>query len=257
MRFLLACLIALPACAAPAAAQDWKFSSSAVFETGKYGGSTRMDSLYIPLTLKRYFRNTDLSLTAPYLRQSSTGQVTRVGGRPARAAAGSGSPAGTAEAGPGDLLLRGAYLVKRDGPGSFDFHLGGVLKLPTADEEKGLGTGELDQGAGFEFGKELNPRWTLLAEGYYTIVGDPDGLDYNNQLALSVGFYRPLEKGLGLTVMYETSSALTDGNADPRVLSAALAKSAPGGLEYSCGLALGLSDGSPDYGLSAGLGKKF
>ena len=41
------------------------------------------------------------------------------------------------------VLLRGAYLVKRDGPGSFDFHLGGVLKLPTADEEKGLGTGEL------------------------------------------------------------------------------------------------------------------
>ncbi|MDD2805146.1 MAG: transporter [Elusimicrobiales bacterium] len=252
----LVCALALLA-AAPAAAEDWKFSSSVNYDTGKYGGTTRVDTVYIPFTLKRYFLNTDLSATLPYLRQSSTGQITRVGGKPARAAAGAASSGGSAEGGLGDILLRGTYLVKRDGPGSFDFSLGGRIKLPTADEKKGLGTGEMDQGAGFEFGKALNERWTLLAEGYYTIIGDPAGADYNNQLALSLGFYKPLRRDLGLTVLYETSSALLDGGADPRTLSAALVKGGSGGLEYTVSLALGLSEGSPQYGLGAGFGRKF
>lgn len=250
------CALALLA-AAPAGAEDWRLSSSVSYDTGKYGGTMRVDTVYIPVTLKRYFLNTDISATLPFLRQSSTGQVMRVGGRPERVSARKASSAGTSEAGLGDMLLRGTYLVKRDGAGSFDLSLGGRIKLPTANEKKGLGTGELDQGAGFEFGKELSPGLTLLADGYYTIIGDPAGADYNNQLALSLGFYKPLRRGLGLTVLYETSSALADGSSDPRSLSALLAKGGTGGLAYTFGLTLGLSEGSPQYGLSAGLGGKF
>lgn len=252
---LAALLAAAPA--VPGAAQDWKLSSSVNYDTGKYGGTTRVDSLYIPVTLKRYYRSGDLSVTVPYLRQSSTGQVTRVGGKPLRVAGANSSAVETSEGGLGDILVRGSYVIKRDGPGSFDFSIGGKLKLPTANEEKGLGTGEMDQGAGFDFAKELNPRWTLLADGYYTITGDPEGADFNNQVSLSVGFYKPLEKGLGLTVMYETGSALTDDSADPRALSGTLSKNAANGLQFTGGLALGLSEGSPDFGLSAGLSRKF
>ena len=90
MKYLLtakACLAA--ACAllpAASAAEDWKVSSSVNYDTGKYGTSDRTDSVYIPFTLKRYYGYADLSVTVPWLRQSSTGRVTRVGGRPARAA---------------------------------------------------------------------------------------------------------------------------------------------------------------------------
>jgi len=42
-----------------------------------------------------------------------------------------------------------------------------------------------------------------------------------------------------------------------RSLSALLEKRAGGGLAYTLGLTLGLSEGSPQYGLSAGLGGKF
>lgn len=246
----------LLACAVPAPAQDWEFGSSALFESGKYGGTRRVASVYVPLTLKRTFANSDLSLAVPFTRQSSVGPVTRVGGRMARVAPPGAAASRGAQSGPGDLIARGTYLIKRDGPGSFGFALGGRLKLPTADEKKGLGTGQLDQGAGFEFSKELNPRWTLLADGWYTIVGDPKGLDFNNQLDLSVGFRKPLEGGLDLLVRYETYSALVDGNSDPRDLRAELARTA-GGLRYSAALALGMSKGSPVYVLGAGCSSKF
>ncbi|OGR44503.1 MAG: hypothetical protein A2X35_00100 [Elusimicrobia bacterium GWA2_61_42] len=261
MKYLLtakACLAA--ACAllpAASAAEDWKVSSSVNYDTGKYGTSDRTDSVYIPFTLKRYYGYADLSVTVPWLRQSSTGRVTRVGGRPARAAGKTQAPAGSCESGPGDILVRGGYVVKEEGPRSFDLSLAGLLKLPTANEHKGLGTGELDEGLGLELAKKISPRFTLLADGYYTIIGDPAGIDYSNQLSFDIGFSRPVAADLTLTVLYETRSALLDGNSDPRDLSFSLDYKAADGNRYSGGLLLGLSDGSPDAGLSAGVSRRF
>ncbi|MDO8803100.1 MAG: transporter [Elusimicrobiota bacterium] len=240
---------------------EWKFSSSVNYDTGKYGTPDRTDSVYIPFTLKHYYRDAELSVTVPYLRQSSKGQVTWVGGKPVGTAKKNGAVATAAEAsaesGLGDIAVRGTYTLKREGPRSFDLAVAGRLKLPTANRSKGLGTGEMDEGVGLEFAKEITPRWSLLADGYFTIIGDPDGVDFNNQVSLDIGFYRPLRENLGLTVLYETQSAIADGNADPRSVSGTLSYSAPEGVQFSGGLTLGLSDGSPDIGVSAGFSRKF
>ena len=195
--FLKTCLV--PAfCAAllaPAArAADWKFSSSVNYDTGDYGTNTRTESVYVPFTLKRYYREGNLSVTVPFLRQSSTGQVTRVGGKPMLATGRKTGGANPPETGLGDIMVHGAYILKQDGPKSFDLAAGGRLKLPTADETRGLGTGELDEGVGFEFAKKVSPGLTLLADGYYTIIGDPEGTDFNNQLAFNLGFAKALSK---------------------------------------------------------------
>lgn len=241
----------------PQGAAVWKFSSSLNYDTGKYGTPDRTNSVYIPFTLKRYFHEGDLSVTVPYLRQSSAGQVTWVGGKPMRVDKAPRAPTASSESGLGDIMLRGTYELMREGPGAFDLGLAGRIKLPTADEDKGLGTGELDGGAGLEFAKELNAGWTLLADAYYTVIGDPAGVDFNNQLALDLGFYRTLKENLGLTVLYETQSAISDGGTDPRSLSGTLSYGASAGLQFSGGLTLGLSDGSPDAGVSAGFSRKF
>ncbi|OGR98547.1 MAG: hypothetical protein A2016_00470 [Elusimicrobia bacterium GWF2_62_30] len=241
---------------AAAGAENWKLSSSFNYDTGKYGTEYRTDSVYMPFTLKRYYSEGDLSVTVPYLSQSSRGQVTWVGGKPVRSSDRNAAATASKASGLGDIMLRGTYNLKQDGPGSCALALAGKLKLPSADEDKGLGTGEMDEGAGLEFAKEIN-SWTLLADGYYTIIGDPAGVEYNNQVSLDLGFYAPLRENLGLTVMYETQSALVDGNADPRSLSGTLSYAVPEGMQISCGVALGMSDGSPALGLSAGLSQKF
>lgn len=263
--FLAAACAALLAPAAHGA--DWKFSSSFNYDTGNYGGNGNTDSIYIPLTLKRYFREGAISVTAPFLRQSSTGRVTRVGGRPAAMGGGSGGMGGmggggsssvtSAESGLGDVLVNGSYILKKDGPKSFDLAAAGRLKLPTADETRGLGTGELDEGVGLEFSKELRPGLALLVDGYYTIIGDPAGADLNNEVALDLGIFHQFKKDYSLTVLYATRSAIVDGNDDPRELSGTLDYSSTDGNHYFGGLLLGLSDGSPDYGLSVGLSRRF
>ncbi|MDP2865588.1 MAG: hypothetical protein Q8O90_05035 [Elusimicrobiota bacterium] len=107
--------------------------------------------------------------------------------------------------------MGGSYILKKEGPKSFDLAAACRLKLPTANKNLGLGTGEIDQGAGLEFAKELNQDLTLLA----------------------------------------------DGNADPRELSGTLDYKSTSGNQYSGGLLLGLSDGSPGLGLSVGLSRRF
>lgn len=239
-------------------AEDWKLSASANFDTGKYGTDSRTSSLYIPFTLKRYYPYADVSVTVPYLRQSSTGVVTRVGGSPVRAVKKTATVnTSSSEAGLGDVLVRGSLALRTEKQDALDMALVGKLKLPTADEKKGLGTGQMDEGFGLELAKAVSPRWTLLADAYYTIIGDPSGVDYNNELAFDLGVTRPLAPGLTLTALYETRSALVNGNPDPRDLSFTLERKAGNGDRYSCGLLLGLSDGSPDLGVSAGVSRRF
>lgn len=250
----IACAALLPAAVR---AEDWKFSSSVNYDTGKYGTSDRTNSVYVPFTLKRYYSNADLSVTLPYLRQSSTGQVAWVGGTPVRATRGNGATVTSGQSGLGDIMIRGTYTLKREESNSFDLALAGKVKLPTADKNKGLGTGKFDEGAGLEFAKEVIPGWTLLADGYYTLIGDPSGVNFNNQLSLDLGFYRPLRENLALTVLFETQSAIVDGNADPRSISGTLSYSVRDGVQLSGGLTLGMSDGSPDIGISAGFSSKF
>lgn len=250
------------ACAAllapPARGTGWKFNTSFNYDTGKYGTSDRTDSIYIPFTLKRYYQDGDFSVTVPYLRQSSTGQVVRVGGNPVRVTKrGTASAVTSSESGPGDILVRGGYVLKKEAPRSFDLTLAGSLKLPTADKNKGLGTGEMDEGMGLEFAKKVSPRWTLLADCYYTIIGAPPGTNFNSQLSFDIGFSRPFAGGHGFTLLYETRSALVSGNSDARDISGTLDYKSPDGNHYIGGLLLGLSDGSPDIGISAGLSRRF
>ena len=235
----------------------WKYGSSVNYDTGKYGTDVRASSVYIPFTLKRYYPEGDISVTLPFLRQSSAGQITRVGGKSVRVAKGSRASGTSSEAGIGDILVRGSYIIKKEGRRSYDLAAAGCLKLPAANENKGLGTGELDEGVGLEFGKELSRGLTLLVDGYYTLIGDPDGVDFNNELSLDIGVLRKLNKQLALTLLYATRSALVDGNDDARELRGTLDYTAPDGNHYSGGLLLGLSAGSPQYGLSAGFSRRF
>ncbi|MGD9642157.1 MAG: transporter [Elusimicrobiales bacterium] len=254
--FLLFCLAAVPG----AGAYDWKLGTSLNYDTGKYGTSTRTDSVYLPFTATRYYTGGQVSLTVPWLRQSSSGAVTRVGGSPVRASrnvnGASGAVSG-AESGIGDVLLRGTFAIKEESLHRFDLAFAGSLKFPTANEKKGLGTGEIDQGAGLEFAKKMSSNWTLLIDGYYTIIGDPEGVDYDNQVALDIGFYRQLREDLSVTAYYQTRSALVSDNADQREVNGTLVRTLPNGDQVSAGLLLGLSEGSPQLGLSAGFARRF
>ncbi len=145
----------------------------------------------------------------------------------------------------------------KEDPQPFDLSLIAKIKLPTADKDKGLGTGKFDEGLGLEFGRLIVPGWTLLADLYYTVIGDPPGTNLNNQLAADVGFSHPLQEDLTLTALLEGSNALVSGQPAPLDLRGILDYKLGEQSGISGGVLVGLSDGSADYGLSLGGSYRF
>jgi hypothetical protein len=242
---------------APANAENWELAGAVNFDTGRYGAGDRTNSIYVPFTVARLYSDAKFSVTVPYLRQSAWGQVVWIGGKPVRPVRGPVSVSTPPQDGLGDILLRGDLVLVREASDGFDLVASGQLELPTADEKKWLGTGEMSESAGLEFTKELLPGWSLLAAACYTLVGDPPGIDYNNQLFLGLGLKRLLSDKLTLTVQYETESSIVSGNPDPVSLNALMTYLMPDGFQATGGASLGLSDGSPEIGVSLGVSQKF
>jgi hypothetical protein len=255
----LAAAIIFAAAASPAfsADLDWKASALFDYETGKFGTAARTDTVYIPVTLKRYWGDWDAALTVPYLSETTNGQVTNVGGRPTRIHRTSGATTTTTESGLGDMLVRGGYAILTEDHQPLDLTAVGRIKLPTADRDKNLGTGEFDETLGLEAGKRVVDDWTVLADFYYTFIGSPPGTDLNDQAAFDLGFSHPLQKDLKLTVLFEESNPLVSGESAPLDLRGMLDYRLNERSRLYGGLLVGLSDGSPDFGLNLGASYRF
>jgi len=257
--------------ASPAAAQtrDWKVSESVTYERGDFGTGTETTTVYIPTVLKRYFEKGDVSLVVPYLHIEGSGDVVTVNGVPQRskkkpkgaAAPGTGSTTSAAtvsNGGIGDVLLKGSYYVLEETAQPFNLSVVAKIKFPTASHSRNLGTGKFDEGFGAEASKQILKNWTLFSDAYYTILGTPAGADtFRNQFAFDIGAGYQIISPLNLSLFFEQKTAIVAGTSAPRDVSL--------NAEYQLthdfrlfGTALaGLSDGSPDYGLTAGVSYRF
>ncbi len=148
----------------------------------------------------------------------------------------------------GDLTLDGMYTLDPLGTWMPYVDLTGRIKFPTADEDKGLGTGKFDYqlelGATYPLG-----RVTPFASVGYRFVGDPADFDLDNVWLASVGAMVRILGSLdaGMFVFYQESASASAGDqldlmpyVDWRITDTWSASS------YATA---GLLDGSPDFGV--------
>jgi Putative MetA-pathway of phenol degradation len=272
LRFvvLLSCIMVWGS-ASPAAAQrkDWKISGSVTYERGDFGTGTETTTVYIPTVLKRYFDKGDVSLVVPYLHIEGSGAVVTVDGVPQRSkkepkgtgASGTGSTTAAttvSNGGIGDVLLKGSYYLLEATAQPLDLAAVAKIKFPTASHSRNLGTGKFDEGFGAEASKRILKDWTLFSDVYYTILGTPAGADtFRNQFTFDIGAGYQIISPLNLSLFFEQKTAIVAGTSAPRDVNL--------NAEYQLthefrlfGTALaGLSDGSSDYGLTAGVSLRF
>lgn len=235
---------------------DWKLTAQASYEAGNYGTDSRTDTLYLPVTLKRYFDKWDISVTLPYIYLRSTGQVTAVDGTVFKIRQNAGAV--SANSGIGDIIVKGGYyLFSEADKKPFDLSLTGKIKFPTADDSKGLGTGEFDEGVGLEFGKRLDKDWSLFADFSYVSVGSPPGLDLRDRVSFGIGLSGNMSPKLTGSVFYEESTPLVKGAPDLRDVAVNLDYRVDQESSIFAGALVGLTSASPDYGLSAGVSVRF
>lgn len=277
-------MLSLPAAAA--AQEQWQVGSAPSVFSGRYGTDTRTDVFYTPVTARRLFDQGDVAVVLPMLCVWGSGGLVVVNGSPivpdrrtragasaegvtpSRPAARGSTPIETPIAaaaapvtsacGPGDVIVRARYYVL-DGRGNVpSIAVRGHVKAPTADADRGLGTGKPDEGVGVEVSQPIGPVTALLLDGGYTAIGKPAGTDYRNTWWYDVGISRDLASGrVNVSAFFEEYGAVVPGTAIARDVLAAVTVKLAGGWRVQASGLFGLSDGSPDRGLSFGLSRRF
>jgi len=121
---------------------DLRFSTGVEYSTGKYGGTDDIEELYVPFTFRVGLERVGFRLTAPYLRVTAPDDtvIADPGTEPLP-----GSGATVTESGLGDVIgVITLYDLYVSNDANVVVDLTGKIKFATADETKGLGTGEND-----------------------------------------------------------------------------------------------------------------
>src|SRR2546427_8074315 len=168
--------------AVPALAEDeprFSLSTSVNYSVGDYGTGKDTTIVYVPFTLGvRPLDRFWLNVTVPFVYQDSQNVVLTGGGvasrkeqkgklaQPARS---------TTESGLGDVLLKASVVGvgERDLMPEITPYL--KIKCPTADVDRGLGTGEFGESLGVDVSKRLIDALFGDLTLSYTFIGDPPG----------------------------------------------------------------------------------
>jgi hypothetical protein len=96
------------------------------------------------------------------------------------------------ETGVGDVKLGFKYGFLNDYKGDgVGLAIRGLVKVPTADEEAGLGTGKVSFGGDLILSKSVDAKLDLHGSIGYQVNGDPDGVDIGNAFKWAVGLNVP------------------------------------------------------------------
>lgn len=237
------------------AEDGFSLAVGADYSSGEYGSDTTTDIFSIPVTGKWTTGDWTFKASLPWIRidgdpnvlpgvgsvvnENPNGRGRGNGGAPAPDAPTEGSASGI-----GDLRLGATYAFDTGGPLGVD--LTANVKLATADEDKGLGTGATDYGLALDLYRDFDGT-TLFGGVGYTVLGDSDFIDVDSVLGANIGASRQVGGG-SLGVSYEWREAASEGFDDRSELMAFYSARTDGGSRWQVYALAGLSDGSPDIG---------
>ncbi len=223
---------------------EFTLSSGIDFTTGTYGGDVDIEDIYVPITATVDYGRIAFRLTVPYLSVSAPeGTVFDSGGVPLP-----GSGALTTESGLGDVIGSvTVYDVINNHRLGFAMDLTGKVKFGTADEDKGLGTGESDYSVQADFYKFAD-QLTLLSSVGYKFRGDPTGIDLNNVLMASLGGTYKLTPDVNVGMIFDFRESAISGNDDIQELTGFVSRRIREDWRLQVYALTGFTDSSPDWG---------
>jgi len=235
-------------------------STSVNYSVGDYGTGKDTTIVYMPFTLGvSPLDRLWLSVTVPFVYQDTQNVIITSGGvasrkeekgklaRPARS---------TTEEGIGDVLLKVSYAILEEKALIPEIAPYVKIKFPTADENRGLGTGEYDETIGVDLSKRLIHGLFGYLSLSYTFIGSPPGSDLRNSFGWSLGPAYALGP-VSVFGFLEGATAIAPGQEDPVDVRVGAEFGLLPALKLTGAVTRGLSKGSADWGVSAGLALRF
>jgi len=219
------------------------------YSSGDYGTSSTTKITSLAGTARYEAGPWTYRATVPYLRVEGNNAVIPGVGR----VRGGGGGTRT-ESGLGDIVLGATYAAYNDRRLGVD--LTGKVKLATADEDKGLGTGEHD----FIFLLDLYQtfeRVTGFAGVGYHILGDAPGQPLDNVWSVNVGFSHKLNVLDSAGLSFDARQSVAPGASPQRELTGFFTRSLDRFWKAQAYALIGLANGSPDWGFGLSAARPF
>lgn len=253
--FFAAALAATVTAAAPAAAEPAaELVTGLEYQEGDYGTGERIETVTVRNTVRVSSGRVQVYASLPWHRVEGPGNV--VAGRggllglpilvdPTEPAA------RTTRQGIGDLRVGAGYTLAV--PGGVGLTVSSEVKLPTASERRGLGTGEADLTVGGEAARSFGALTPFVGLSY-TLPGDPKGYRLDNSLAARGGVAVRISPAVRGHVAYGQARGLSPFIENERQLSTGVEARLSSGLSLGVSAGAGLTEGSPDVGAAVRLG---
>jgi len=181
LLFMTCCLLA-PLSVTHAAKETYSLSSGVYYGSGDYGSSNTTEIWYVPIIAQYKNGPWKLKLTVPYLRIKGPGNVLFLEGPT--------GPTTTTEIttndGLGDVIATASFRFYENHASKFYAAVTGKVKIPTADEDKGLGSGETDYYLHVNLTKVID-KFTVFGHLGHKWYGDTSTTNYHNVFYGSLG----------------------------------------------------------------------
>ena len=185
-----------------------EISVGAYYANGDYGQDADTSIYYFPFSFERHIGNWNLQISVPHLQISGAGNVlVNVGGVGRNEFDSFDETLSQSHKGIGDTVLSATYQLPSFSPSAPFFDIGFDVKLPSADENKGLGTGAYDYGLQLDAYQQLGST-TLFSTLGYKLRGRSALFDQmQDSVFFSFGLSRPLSERWSYGVIYDYREA--------------------------------------------------
>jgi hypothetical protein len=228
-------------------------SAGAYYSQGNYGQSADTRIRYFPVSYDYSINNWNLQLSVPHIEVSGLGNVlVNVGG------IGRNDPNVLDEdlghqtaKGLGDSVLTARYQLPPLGANMPFLDLSFELKIPTADEVKGLGTGVRDYGLQLDLYQQVGISTIFATAGYKVRERSrlfPHMIDSSY---FSIGISRPANAGWSYGLIYDFREAAATITGETHELLPFVSWSPTGNWTLMSYMAKGFTEDSADYALGA------
>lgn len=262
-----ACAAAFLGAGAPALAAEqgtWGLGTGIHYSSGDYGTSQTTTIWSIPLTA-RYDRGPwTFKGSIPWLEVEGPATVipgvgavsnTNPRGRGRGAGGTTTTTSGTAS-GIGDLVLSATYTALYDRASQLGLDLTGKVKVPTADEDKGLGTGETDYAAIVEAYKTID-RLTLLGGIGRHFLGSSTFIPLKDVWSYSLGASYRIDDRDSAGLTFDARQRVSSSAFPQRELTGFWSRKFSPAWKGQAYVLKGFADGSPDWGAGLSAVRSF
>lgn len=220
------------------------FSTGVDYSSGTYGGSETTEVVSVPFAVRLTVDDWTFRVSAPYLHVTGPADISE--------GESDGGSSGTvvrdgAEQGIGDTTVSVERAFRRIGGSNAYVELGARARLPSGDQEKGLGVGVVDYGVNAELGVSSRAG-AIYVSGGYRFLGETDnGADRQDGAQAAIGGWVPVGNRARIGAYGSWRQASIDGNDDPSTAGGYISYRMSERLRVTVTASGGLSDASPDY----------